>query len=444
MLRRLVLVALALLGILGPARAGDDGLGDAQRAKWEDAVRYLAALPPGPTINSAALVELSTRLTEFDPQVLLRMARYESLADHSEPLKPRLQHALRSLAYLRRLRPHMERAAAVCLLLGSDLEEHWARAIVEILREPLGKPLGQVADILSRDEHGVLRLGAGRIARYVNAFAGGSGSEWGDRLQAEWDPTPLVRRIAKRLLDDRNPAVACNFAMYDAYAFEDKAIIDMLIQRLDDERQRPAVTRGFLQGGERTVGDACRFCLSSQFIFYRKNDLLETAGIPRRVLDMHSRPQRRVTSLPTDDSPAEIARWWHEVRDQWSFRPDGVGWETVFDGTVIMKPYTERSLDTPFGAIQLSMPLYGESWRDRSPEFSIRVEARAKDKRLYVNCNMGNPSHHLGYVSGGKTGSGGSATVTSIMYAPVTPEGVRVRMRIWTIDPPSPGEHSEK
>ena len=64
------------------------------------------------------------------------------------------------------------------------------------------------------------------------------------------------------------------------------------------------------------------------------------------------------------------------------------------------------------------------------------VSPNAKDENLYVRANMGNPSHHLGYVSRGGTGSGEASTVTSIMYAPAASDGVPVRMRIWTHKPP--------
>ena len=417
----------------GAVRADGDGLTEAQQAAWQDVLKRVGTLS-GAAIEAPVLRELAPKLEGIPPAVLRRMARYRNLEQlNEEGYVYRAQHALRTAAHLFELRDHLDEPLEICRQLGGRTEGWWMRGLIEILRLPFDERLGRVAQALLRDERGVVRAGAGLIARYLNGFCGGRGSDWGAVYRTDWDPTPVVRSMAQHLLDDRNPAVAVKFAG-DAYALEDKAVIDMMVERIHDQRQMPRVPFGrFLGRPEKTVGEAIRSELSAHFHFYRKDD-------PMRMPEMRPTPApRRVTSLPASREPAAIATWWKSVRSQWSFRPDGAKWHTVIDDAFFLEMKKPVRVKTTFGPVIVELVDYGEHWDGTDPDFTIQVDARSEDEDAYVHVQMGNPRHHLGYVSGGTWGSGGVETWAKILHAPRRADGrVPARIRIWTCDQPKP------
>jgi hypothetical protein len=377
-----------------PTAEGGEGELSARRAEeWGRARVWIL----GRTVDATSLRTLESMLPSFDAEALDALASTSAVHQLPDEQRVPMQHALRALAYLRRLGAHLDRGPAICLLLGRAEDEAWARALVELLREPFGERLGVVAERLSRDRRGPMRRMAGTLALYLGAFCRGSGSEWRFGREEGWDPTPLARDVAARLLADRNPAVACRFASYDAYSFEDKAIVDLMVAHLGDEREAPKVDFGLLSGHERTVGEACRASLSAQFVFYRRPDSTERVPAARREAPV---ARRRVESLPADESPDALSRWWSEVRQAWSFTPDGSAWERVADVVLTVPKGGTRRIDTPWGELDLTVAMYDETIDDDEPRLSIRVEVGDASERG-LTMNLGNPTHHPGYGAGG-------------------------------------------
>ena len=404
---------------LAPAGADRDDESSRRAEEWRLALADLLAREG--SFDVAELQTLDRRLPAFDAEALEAQATSERVNQLAEAQGNRVRHALRSLAYYRRVGGLLERGPSICVLLGATDDAAWSRALKELCREPFGERLGNVAERLSADSHGPVRIMAGRIANYLNAFCGGRGSAWGARLHTGWDPTPLVRRIAKRLLDDRNPAVACAFATFDAYALEDTQIVDSMVVHLNDERQTPCVSRGLLWTQERTVGDACRDTLNAQFIFYRK----PLEGGPR----IPSEPAlRRVQTLPAGGTPAGIKDWWSGVREQWSFTPDGEGWESLLDHLLVLRRGQVVDVDTTRGKVSVRLSEYAEHRDSDSPELTIHVEV---DKPDAIHLGLGNPQHHIGYAGWSMTTAGLGWNTGSCMYAPATADGVRIRVRVY-------------
>jgi hypothetical protein len=89
-----------------------------------------------------------------------------------------------------------------------------------------------------------------------------------------------------------------------------------------------------------------------------------------------------------------------------------------------------RTVDTAWDALRLTVAMYGEGYDEGRPKLSIRAEVRTADGQL--DLNLGNPEHHVGYV-GWSTAS--EWHTGSIVYAPTTADGVRMRVRLYTTRP---------
>ena len=413
----IVLTALCVGRAGLPAAAEDEGLAKRRAAEWQEALSMLTR--HATDVDAALLTRLDDQLPSLDPRHLEELARSHEVNQLADRQGRLVRHGLRSLAYLRKIGKDLDAGPAICLALGETTDLGWARALLELCREPFGQRLGRVVEVLAVDERGPVRLIAGRVAGYLNAFCGGQGSEW-RRDSAEWDATPLARSVARRLLADRNPAVAVVFALQDAYAIEDVTIVDWMVEQMGCDRQAPRVASGLLWTTEMTIGEACRQALDGQFIFYRRPSR-GPPGLPPEP------PERRVETLPDDDSAEAIGAWWGRVRDAWSFAPDGEGWNLVLDEILVLPRSGATRVSSPVGTLTLEITEYEEVVSTDGPQMSLSIDVARGEEWSFGG---GNRRHTIGYVSRGASRSGGWAIRRSFKWAPATPEGIRVRFRL--------------